>query len=525
MLLIKNFTYYFLIIFSIIPSILFSQNYPEPKFSKEYLDEFNKEIDTRHFTYEREYKRAERLLEISRSDAEFARSYANMGYAKYKLFKYSEAIPLMEKAKQYAQKSNYVLFLFGMNITLKDAYKKIGFHKKSDECWEEAQNIAKKYNDDKLLFSVYNVFATDFENVGKYDDAITYHKKNLELIKDDQKNILTAASINSSIAYDYLKGNQVQQAKSYLIKATPIIENKENTHKIQELEIYYLAKALFAYQKHDKNEAKNYFKLGLDEAKRRNDKEKFVLITEELLKTDINFSNSKLIFETYIDSQNTKVGEIGKVVGKDEYHKTELIKRSKSYISSLLISIFIIAVLSLMLIYFYKRKNKRLKEKIDQILEDFDNKNTPIAQSKQKDSTFADNKLIEIKKTISISTETEQYLLQKIEQFEKGNDFTEKSFTMAKMAALMESNAMHINYVLQKYKGKTYTDFINELKINYIVQLLINNPQYLNYKISYLSDLAGFSNHSRFTQIFKKELGISPSEFISGLEAKKSTNS
>ncbi len=512
--------YYFFIIISIFPSVLFSQNYPEPKFSKEYLDEFNKEIDTRNFTYEREYKRAERLLKISQSDDEFARSYANMGYAKYKLFKYSEAIPLMEKAKQYAQKSNYVLFLFGMNITLKDAYKKIGFNKKSEECWEEAQNIAKKYNDDKLLFSVYNVFATDFENEGKYDDAITYHKKNLELIKDDQKNILTAASINSSIAYDYLKGNQVQQAKSYLIKATPIIENKENTHKIQELEIYYLAKALFAYQKHDKNEAKNYFKLGLNEAKRRNDKDKFVLITEELLKTDINFQNNKLIFETYIDSQNTKAGEIEKVVGKDEYHKTELIKRSKSYISSLIASILIVAILSLMLIYFYKRKNKRLKEKIDKIVAEY----TANVQSKQKDSTFIDNKSTEIKKSISISKETEQYLLQKIEQFEKGNDFTEKSFTMAKMAALMDSNAMHINYVLQRYRGKTFSDYINELKINYIVQLLIKNPQYLNYKISYLSDLAGFSNHSRFTQIFKKELGISPSEFISGLESKNKQN-
>jgi len=96
---------------------------------------------------------------------------------------------------------------------------------------------------------------------------------------------------------------------------------------------------------------------------------------------------------------------------------------------------------------------------------------------------------------------------------------------MAKMAALMDSNAMHINYVLQKYRGKTFTDYINELKINYIVRLLINNPQYLNYKISYLSDIAGFSNHSRFTQIFKKELGVSPSEFISGLEAKNTTNS
>ncbi|MBN9313454.1 MAG: hypothetical protein BGO40_06125 [Chryseobacterium sp. 39-10] len=525
MSLFKHSHYFFFIIFSIFPSILFSQNYPEPNFSKKFNQKLNEKFDTKYFTYEKQFELGKQLLKLSHSDAEFARSYGNMGYAKYQLLKYSEAIPLMEKAKQYAQKSNYVLFLFGMNITLKDAYKKIGFHKKSDECWEEAQNIAKKYNDDKLLFSVYNVFATDFENVGKYDDAITYHKKNLELIKDDQKNILTAASINSSIAYDYLKGNQIEQAKSYLIKATPIIENKENTHKIQELEIYYLAKALFAYQKHDKNEAKNYFKLGLDEAKRRNDKEKFVLITEELLKTDINFSNSKLIFETYIDSQNTKAGEIGKVVGKDEYHKTELIKRSKSYISSLLISIFIIAVLSSILIYFYKRKNQRLKEKIDQIVADFNNKHITNAQSIQNNSTFIDNKPTEIRKTISISTETEQYLLQKIEQFEKGNDFTEKSFTMAKMAALMDSNAMHINYVLQKYRGKTFTDYINELKINYIVRLLINNPQYLNYKISYLSDIAGFSNHSRFTQIFKKELGVSPSEFISGLEAKNTTNS
>ena len=166
-------------------------------------------------------------------------------------------------------------------------------------------------------------------------------------------------------------------------------------------------------------------------------------------------------------------------------------------------------------LYVYRRKNKHLKTKIDRILDEFNKSNeaTKSEPRKNKDTT-------EAHKNVSIAKETEEQLLQKIEEFEKGNVFTEKNFTMAKMAALLESNSIHINYVLQKYRGKTFSDFINELKINYIVRLLINDPKYLNYKISYLSDLAGFSNHSRFTQIFKKQLKISPSEFISDLEAK-----
>lgn len=42
---------------------------------------------------------------------------------------------------------------------------------------------------------------------------------------------------------------------------------------------------------------KKYFKLGLDEAKRRDDKDQFVLITEELLKTNIHFPDNELIFK------------------------------------------------------------------------------------------------------------------------------------------------------------------------------------------------------------------------------------
>ena len=506
---------YFLNLLLFAPALLISQNYPEPKFNKDFTKVLNEKFDTKYFTFEKQYEKGKRLLNVSHSGAEFARSYGNMGYAKYKLFQYSEAIPLMEKAKLYANKSNYVLYMFGMNITLKDAYRQSGLLKKSEECWQEAQNIAKKYNDDNLYFTLYYVFAQDYEKEGKYTEAIAYLEKQLELIKGDKKNILTAASINSNIAYDYLKQNNTNRAKEYLEKATPVIENKENTHQIQELEIYYLAKALYAFKSQKHDEAKKYFKLGLDEAKRRDDKDQFVLITEELLKTNIHFPDNELIFKKYIDNQNTRAGEIKKVVGKDEFHKDQIIKTSTNYISYLIISIICIAAFVSLQLYLYRRKNKHLKTKIDRILDEFNKSNeaTKSEPRKNKDTT-------EAHKNVRTAKETEEQLLQKIEEFEKGNVFTEKNFTMAKMAALLESNSIHINYVLQKYRGKTFSDFINELKINYIVRLLINDPKYLNYKISYLSDLAGFSNHSRFTQIFKKQLKISPSEFISDLEAK-----
>ncbi|MCT4074668.1 AraC family transcriptional regulator [Elizabethkingia anophelis] len=58
--------------------------------------------------------------------------------------------------------------------------------------------------------------------------------------------------------------------------------------------------------------------------------------------------------------------------------------------------------------------------------------------------------------------------------------------------------------------------------MNHIITKLYEEPEYLNYKISYLADIGGFSSHSHFTQIFKKEVEISPSEFITQLKRNNS---
>jgi YesN/AraC family two-component response regulator len=122
---------------------------------------------------------------------------------------------------------------------------------------------------------------------------------------------------------------------------------------------------------------------------------------------------------------------------------------------------------------------------------------------------------------LRISIEAEKELLVKLKEFENKDAFTKKGFTMYNMESSFGANRMYINYILQKYRGKNFSNYINEIRIKYIVNKISNNSEYLNYKISYLAELSGFSNHSRFTQIFKKELQISPSEFIEKLKNDK----
>ncbi|MDM1549793.1 helix-turn-helix domain-containing protein [Empedobacter falsenii] len=124
----------------------------------------------------------------------------------------------------------------------------------------------------------------------------------------------------------------------------------------------------------------------------------------------------------------------------------------------------------------------------------------------------------EVNESKIMSEEKENELLEKINEFEKGDLFTHKNFSMAQMSTLLESNPKYINYVLNQHKNINFSDYINQLRINYIVKKLVDNPQFLNYKISYLADLIGFSSNSRFAYIFKKQLNITPSEFISQLK-------
>lgn len=126
-----------------------------------------------------------------------------------------------------------------------------------------------------------------------------------------------------------------------------------------------------------------------------------------------------------------------------------------------------------------------------------------------------------LKKDVSkeyMSVETEKSILENIRKFEKSKFYLNKDISLNSMAGELGINHRYLSYVIKKHYKKDFSSYISELRINFIVDRLRNDTDYLKYKISYLADQSGFLSHSRFTTTFKKITGVSPVTFITYLQ-------
>lgn len=121
-------------------------------------------------------------------------------------------------------------------------------------------------------------------------------------------------------------------------------------------------------------------------------------------------------------------------------------------------------------------------------------------------------------KSLQVSDDVEKELLRKLENFEQSDRFINPKLSVAFLAGMLDTNIQYLSFVINKNKGKNFNSYINNLRIQYIVEKLKKDPQMRIYKISYLATLSGFISHSTFSKIFKQEMGILPSEFIKNLE-------
>lgn len=117
-----------------------------------------------------------------------------------------------------------------------------------------------------------------------------------------------------------------------------------------------------------------------------------------------------------------------------------------------------------------------------------------------------------------MSEEAMKSIIEKLKEMEAEKFFLENSLSLASVAAEVGVNHRYLSHAINQKLGKDFTSYINDLRIEYIVNFLKEDPKHLHYKISYLAEISGFSSHNRFSIIFKKSKGISPSELIQQLQ-------
>lgn len=113
-----------------------------------------------------------------------------------------------------------------------------------------------------------------------------------------------------------------------------------------------------------------------------------------------------------------------------------------------------------------------------------------------------------------ISENVKLILLEKLEKLELTNFYLDSNISIQALAKKLDSNSKYVSDTINTYKKKSFTSYINELRIEYIKQKLNNELIYRSYKIKYLAEESGFSSHSVFSSVFKSIEGISPAQYI-----------
>lgn len=121
----------------------------------------------------------------------------------------------------------------------------------------------------------------------------------------------------------------------------------------------------------------------------------------------------------------------------------------------------------------------------------------------------------------SIPEKTENLLLEKLQNFEKTDDCIDPNMSLQNLAKKLETNTKYLSEAINTHKQKNFNAYINELRINYIINKLKEKTIYRSYKIKYLAEESGFSTHSAFAAVFKSVTGMSPASYIQLLKEKE----
>ncbi|WP_413532718.1 helix-turn-helix domain-containing protein [Empedobacter brevis] len=193
----------------------------------------------------------------------------------------------------------------------------------------------------------------------------------------------------------------------------------------------------------------------------------------------------------------------------------------------LIILLIILAIIILgLIIYFIPKKSKQSTTNLVENINNLSEKQKAVSEPIKEEiitkitpttSQFDDiEELTEEKPSnnIHISSKTESDLLRKLELFERNKGYIKKNVNLASLSKQFDTNTKYLSEIIRISRQKQFNAYLNELRVNYIVNRLKNEPEYINTKVSYLASDCGFASHSTFTTTFTQIMNESPSAFI-----------
>lgn len=334
-----------------------------------------------------------------------------------------------------------------------------------------------------------------------------------------------------NIASIFIEENKFSRAEHFLNRALKLIVL--NNYRFRKPRVFAL-KAELDLKMNDTLAAISNYKEGFNAAKEIDAYDVVKNISKQLstlLRTTedtVQASYFSNIYRTVSDSlfsielnQRIKILEGTRKINEISKQKELLKLRSESqeeryHFTILILILTIISGLVVTISYYkIKRKNKYLFARTKELaLEKLNQKKNTVQQTIQPPVDFKINQKL---KEPYLDEDVKEIIMTKLKRLEDELFFLDPKCRINDLAEELQTNQKYLSQVINHEKETNFNNYINGLRINYLLNRFLEDKDFRNSKLSYIAVSSGFNNLNTFHAAFKKHLGILPSSFIKQL--------
>ncbi|RST26823.1 AraC family transcriptional regulator [Chryseobacterium lacus] len=513
-------------------------------------------------------KYADSALVIGKSSNDkrlLANAYLNRGIVFMSEVKYEKALADILISHDYAEEieNDYILYKSKYFISQNKVY--LGLYEDANKELRECLVFFKKNKNNSTLGKDYQMYYLySLMSLIDTNSRLGYHQDNKVLLDE---------------AFDYIQHNRLEHFFPYFISSqgTDAFYRKDYNTAIKKLtqalrlykdqwdhitEIFYLGKSYWNLGK--PHIAVKYFETIDKEYNKSNNLEpQFREAYELLIKYNDSVKNRDLQLEyinklmqldksyeknyKYLSSTLHKQYDTKKLIEEKEKIESSL-KTRDTIIYILFAGILVIVGLSLYRIYhiqitYRKRFNELISEKnIEQspsssiilpeapssVSEDTTEYTTATPQKEKNSGPHLINEqqlenfspLSYYSKIPGINPQVVENVLTQLEEFEADFGFLDNQVSQKQLSEMFGTNSTYLSRIINAYKGKKFSTYINDLRLDYILHLLKTDWTYLKKDVKELSQITGFNSAENFSDNFQRKFKIKPSYFIKLMKEK-----
>jgi len=398
---------------------------------------------------------------------------------------------------------------------------------------KEQFNAAKSSNNLTLASSYEGWYMKNQSSMYLLDSAAYFYKKTVSYSQNLPINNIRA-KISLGNVYSIKKDYQNAEKTYYNIVFYAKQNNLNREYKIAN---YNLGNLYYEIKKYDK--ALVFFKKVDSVSEIDNQRDESFLKSNYYQAKIYNiykepqeaFKHSKIYLDNYEKSEaklNNEALEVNYKLGtgdlsdemvviQEKYEKDVLLNKAlKVFYVLLVVGIVFLLIKNIIDKNKAHKKMNALIEEFKANLEKKSNAEIEIADP----GTAVELEEVNVKKesiTLSIDEAKENKIVEKLLALESKHEYLNSDFTLQHVAKKIKTNTTYLSYVVNKRFGKSFGEYSNELKINYVINEMITNHMYRKYSTQAIAESVGFKNAVSFAKSFRKRTGVSPAQFANNI--------